>query len=156
MSSVFFVPIIRLVAGLTGAFLAAVITVVILSCGYVLLQLRDFGDTTTIVDGLLFIASTTAYASTIVAFFAITFLALPLIIIFQRLGCTSKKHYILSGMMIGLAVISAVEIWRRWQFFLPPFHMGADEYFFVVSAIAAGAMAALTYWSIALPDRTWR
>lgn len=147
----------KLVTGLAGAFLAAVGVGVILSCGYALLQLHDVGKESAleVSGGLLFIATNAAYVSAVMAFLAITLLALPHVIISQRLHHTSKKYYVLSGIVIGLVVIAAAGIWQR-RLPAPPFHMGADQFFFVVSAIAAGAIAALTYWSIARPDQPGR
>ena len=149
-------PAKKLLIGLAGAFLAAVSVVVILSCGYALLQLHDAGKeaASEVGGGLLFIATNAAYVSAVMAFLAIALLALPHAIISQRLGHTSKTYYVLSGVVIGLVVIAVAGIWQR-RLPAPPFHMGSDQYFFVVSAIAAGAIAALTYWSIARPDQ-WR
>jgi hypothetical protein len=144
----------KLVTGLAGAFLAAVGVSVILSCGYALLQLRDVGKEagSEVGGGLLFIATNAAYVSAVMAFLAIALLALPHVIISQRLQHTSRKYYVLSGIVIGLVVIVVAEIWQR-RLPAPPFHMGSDQYFFLVSAIAAGAISALTYWSIARPDQ---
>lgn len=144
----------KLVTGLAGAFLAAVGVGVILSCGYALLQLSDAGKESgsEVGGGLLFIATNAAYVSAVMASLAIALLALPHVIVSQRLRHTSKKYYVLSGIVIGLVVIVVAEVWRR-RFPMPPFHMGADQYFYVVAAIAAGGVSALTYWSIARPDR---
>ena len=144
----------KLVTGLAGAFLAAVGVGVVLSCGYALLQLHDIGKeaVSEVGGGLLFIATNAAYVSSVMALLAITLFALPHVIISQRLQRTSKKYYVLSGVVIGLVVIMAAGIWQR-RFPAPPFHMGSDQYFFVVVAIAAGAISALTYWSIARPDQ---
>jgi hypothetical protein len=144
----------RLATGLFGAFLAAVGVTVILSCGYALLRLRDVGivPASELGDGLVFIATSSAYASAERAFLAIVLLALPHVLVSQRLQHTSKKYYVLSGIVIGLIVIVVAEVWRR-RFPMPPFHMGADQYFYVFAAIAAGGVSALTYWSIARPDR---
>jgi uncharacterized membrane protein len=147
----------KLVIGLAGAFLAAVGVTVVLSCGYALLQLSAVhGEAGSDVgDGLLFIATNAAYVSAVMAFLAIVLLALPHVLISQRLQHTSKKYYVLSGIVIGLVVIVVAEIWQR-RLPAPPFHMGPDRYFFVVSAIVAGAISALTYWSIARPDQLSR
>jgi hypothetical protein len=154
LSSMTRVPPMKLVTGLAGAFLAAVGVGVILSCGYALLQLSDVRKETgsEFGSGLLFIATNAAYVSAVMASLAIALLALPHVIVSQRLRYTSKKYYVLSGIVIGLVVIVVAEIWQR-RLPAPPFHMGSDQYFFAVSAIAAGAVSALTYWSIARPDR---
>jgi hypothetical protein len=147
------VPGMKLVAGLAGAFLAAVGVGVILSCGYALLQLHDGKEAASEVgDGLLFIATNAAYVSAVMAFLAIALLALPHVIISQRFQHTSREYYVMSGIVIGLVVIVVAGIWQR-RLPAPPFHMGRDQYFFMVSAIAAGAIAAMAYWSIARPDR---
>lgn len=148
-------PVMKLVTGLAGAFLAAVGVAVVLSCGYALLQLHDAVGkeaASEVGGGLLFIATNAAYVSAVMAFLAIALLALPHVIISQRLQHTSRKYYVLSGIVIGLVVIVVAGIWQR-RLPAPPFHMGLDQYFFVVSAIAAGAIAALAYWSIARPDQ---
>jgi hypothetical protein len=148
------IPAMKLVTGFAGAFLAAVGVGVILSCGYALLQLHDVGNegASEVGGGLLFIAANAAYVSAVMAFLAIVLLALPLAIISRRLGHTSKTYHVLSGVVIGLVVIVVAGIWQR-RLPTPPFHMGSDQYFFVVSAIAAGAIGALTYWIIARPDQ---
>lgn len=148
-------PVMKLVTGLVGAFFAAVGVAVVLSCGYALLQLHGAVGkeaASEVGGGLLFIATNAAYVSAVMAFLAIALLALPHVIISQRLRHTSRKYYVLSGIVIDLVVIAVAGIWQR-RLPAPPFHMGPDQYFFIVSAIAAGAIAALTYWSIARPDR---
>lgn len=154
LSSVTGMSATKLVTGLVGAFLAAVGVGVVLSCGYALLQLLAAGKGagSEVGGGVLFIAINAAYVSAVMASLAIALLALPHVIVSQRLRHTSKKYYVLSGIVIGLVVIVVAGIWQR-RLPAPPFHMGSDQYFFVVSAIAAGAMSALTYWSIARPDR---
>jgi hypothetical protein len=141
----------RLVTGLAGAFVAAVCASVVLSCGYALLLAT--GNETGSADvrgGLLFVAVNAAYVSAQLALLAIAVLALPHVIVSQQLRRTSKRYFVLSGMVIGLITIAVAGIWQR-RLPGPPFHIGADQYFFVVSAIAAGAVSALVYRKIAYP-----
>ena len=147
----------KMVTGLAGAFLAAVGVAIVLSCGYALLQLHEVGNEpgSEVGGGLLFIATNAAYVSACLALVAIALLALPHVIVSQRLEHTSKTYYVLSGVAIGLLVIIAAGIWQR-RLPAPPLHMGRDQYFFILSAAASGAIAALTYWSIARPDRLQR
>lgn len=141
----------RLLAGLAGAFVAAVGVCVALSCGYTLLIVAnrgamsaDFGS------GLLFVAANAVFVSAQIALLAIALLALPHVVISQQLQRTSKRYFVLSGIAIGLIAVAAAEIWQR-RLPAPPFHMGSEQYFFVISAIAAGAISALVYRRIAYP-----
>jgi len=148
------IPTAKLITGLAGAFLAAVGVAVILSWGYALLQLFAAGKEagSEVGGGLLFIAINAAYVSAVMASLAIALLALPHVIVSQRLQHTSRKYYVLSGIVIGLVVIVIAGIWQR-RLPAPPFHMGSDQYFFALSAMAAGAISALTFWNIARPVR---
>ena len=98
--------------------------------------------------GLLFIAVSAAFVSAQIALLAIALLALPHVVISQRLQRTSKRYFVLSGIVIGLIAVAAAGIWQR-RLPAPPFHMGADQYFFVVTAVVAGAVSALVYRKIA-------
>ena len=141
----------RLLAGLAGAFVAAVGACVVLSCGYALLVAAGHGAALADVGGgFLFVAVSAAFVSGQIALLAIVLLALPHVVISQRLQRTSRRHFVLSGIAIGLIAVAAAGIWQR-RLPAPPFHMGADEYFFVISAIAAGTVSALVYRKIAYP-----
>jgi hypothetical protein len=131
--------------------MAAVGVCVALSCGYALLVAAGHGAASADVgSGLLFIAVNAAFVSAQIALLAIALLALPHVVISQRLQRTSKGYFVISGIVIGLVSVAAAGIWQR-RLPAPPFHMGADQYFFVISAIAAGAVSALTYRRIAHP-----
>ena len=139
----------RLFSGLVGAFVAAVGVCVALSCGYALLVAAGHGAASADVGGgLLFIAVSAAFVSAQIALLAIALLALPHVVISQRLQRTSKRYFVLSGIVIGLIAVAAAGIWQR-RLPAPPFHMGADQYFFVVTAVVAGAVSALVYRKIA-------
>ena len=141
----------RLIAGLAGAFVAAVCVCVVLSCGYALLVAAGHeAASADVASGLLFVAVNAAYVSAQIAFLAIVLLALPHVVVSQRLQRTSRRYFVFSGISIGLIAIAAAGIWQR-RLPAPPFHMGADQYFFVVSAIVAGAVSALVYRKIAYP-----
>ena len=149
LPSVTTVSPLRLLAGLAGAFVAAVCICVVLSCGYALLLTAGHeAASADVAGGLLFIAVNAVYVSAQIALMAIALLALPHVVISQRLQQTSKRYFVFSGIAIGLIAIAAAGIWQR-RLPAPPFHMGADQYFFVVSAIVAGAVSALVYRKIA-------
>jgi len=144
----------KVAIGLLGAFLAAVGVGIVLGCGYALVPLVIAGKEleSPVGDALLFIAANAAYFSAVIAFLAIALIALPHVIISHHLRQSSRKYYLVSGIAIGLLVVVIVGIWQRLRPG-PPFHIGSDEYFFTFSAVSAGAVAALTYWKIARPDK---
>jgi hypothetical protein len=141
----------RLLASLVGAFVAAVGVCVALSVAYTLLAAAGRGAASAEVgSGLLFVAVNAAIVSAQIALLAIALLALPHVYVSQRLQRTSKRYFVLSGIAIGVITVVAAEIWQR-RFPGPPFDMGSDRYFVMVSAIAAGAISALVYRRIAYP-----
>lgn len=143
----------RVVAGLCGAFIVAVLVGVLLSCGYATILAFVSGTGTEVAHGLVFIAVNAAYVSVIIALPTVLILALPHVLISNRLHRTSRTYYLFSGIVIGLiaAVVTGI---RQRTLPGPPFHMGSDEYFFVLSTAIAGAVSALAFWKIARPDRT--
>ena len=143
----------RLVAGLAAAFVMAVFICVFLSCGYALLRSASHAVRATDVgSGVLLVAVSAAYASARLALLAILLLALPHVVISHGLQRTSGGYFVTSGIVIGLIIIAAAELWQR-RLPMPPFHMGVDQYFLVALAMAAGAASALVYWKIAYPVR---
>jgi len=150
------IQIFKMAVGLAAAFFAAVGVCIAFACGYALLSLPTSKESgAQVADGLLFIAVSAAYVSAVMAFLAIVLIALPHIIISHRLRHSSRNYYVWSGIAIGLLVVIVAAVHQR-LYPGPPFHMGSDEYFYIVSGIAAGAISSLTFWSIARPDRWQR
>lgn len=143
--------VLKMSAGLCGAFIAAVLVGVLLSCGYAAILVLVSGAGTEVGEGLLFIAVNAAYVSVVIALPTVLILALPHVMISSRLHRTSITYYLLSGIIIGLIAAVVVGI-RQNALPGPPFHMGMDQYFFVFSAATAGAISALAFWKVARPD----
>ena len=142
-------------AGLVGAFLAAVCAGIVLSCGYAVMRVLSSGPSATanMGEGLAFIAINAMYVSASLALPTILLVALPHVIISNRLRHFSRKYYLWSGVAIGLLVVVVVGI-RQHLHPGPPVRIGPDQWFFIFSAIIAGALAALIFWNIARPDRS--
>ena len=146
--------VLRFSAGLLSAFVAAVCTETLLTCGYtgIWLLFSQPIHNTDVGDGFSFIAISAMYASAIIALPTTAFVALPYFIISNHLGHSSRRYYLRSGLIIGLLVILAVGIWH-FRYPGPPFRIDFDVVFFTVSSMIAGAMATLAFWGIARPDR---
>lgn len=142
----------KIAAGLGGAFVAAVLVAVVMTCGYAGVGVLMSGGGTDVGSGLMFIAVNAAYVSAIIALPAILILALPHIVVSNRLRRTSRMYYLASGMVIGLVAILVAGI-RQRMLPAPPLKMGLDEYFYLLAAAVAGAISALTFWKVARPDR---
>lgn len=142
--------------GLIGAFLAAVGTGIVSSCGYAIIRVLTSGPgaEAKMGEGLAFIAVNAMYVSASIALPTILLAALPHVIISNRLRHSSRKYYLWSGVAIGLLVVIAVGV-RQHMHPGPPLRIGPDEWLFVLSALGAGAIAALVFWIVARPDRGW-
>ena len=140
-------------AGLVCAFVAAVCVGIVLSSCYALIAVlaSGAGSETNLSNGLAFTVVSAAYVSASIALPTILFAAVPHIIISYRLRRNSWKYYLVSGIVIALIAVAVVGI-RQYALPAPPFHLGRDEYFFIFSAIVAGAISALTFWKVAGPD----
>jgi hypothetical protein len=145
----------RVAAGLGGAFIAVVVVGVATSCAYVAFRVgvSGKGSIPNASDGFEFVALTAAYISGSVALPTILVVALPFVLISQKLKRTSLTYYLVAGVVIS-TVVAVLTAARRLLYPAPPFQFGPDEAFLIVVAIAAGGLAALAFWKIARPDRT--
>lgn len=146
--------VLRVSAGLLSAFVTAVCTETLLTCGYtgIWLLLSQPIRNTDVGDGLSFIAISAMYASASIALPTTVFVALPYFIVSNHLRHSSRRYYLWSGLIIGLLVISAAGIWH-FRYPGPPFRINFDVVFFTISSMIAGAMATLAFWITARPDR---
>jgi hypothetical protein len=140
-------------AGLVCAFLAAVGVGIVLTSFYALIAVLTSGTgaETNLSNGLAFIAVSAGYISASIALPTIIFAAVPHVIVSHRLGHSSWRYYLVSGIIIALIAVAVVGI-RQYALPAPTFHLGRDEYLFIFSAIVAGAISALTFWKVARPD----
>jgi hypothetical protein len=144
----------RMALGFSGAFFAAVSSGVILTCAYSLLLIvgKAKEPATGISDGLLLIASSAAYVSAIIAFLLIACVALPYVIVSNRLQRFSRNYYLWSGVAIGLLAFILLEVRQHWLP-APPFRVDLDVLFFAISSMISGAVSAWVFWSAARPDK---
>jgi hypothetical protein len=142
------------VAGLLGAWMAAIFVSTVLSCGYSLLiafgDARHIPPPQVIFSNIELFAAGAIYISGQVSIIAITLLALPHVIASRRLNKTSRKYFVASGAVIGLITVVAVLVWQG-GFLALQSSMGRDEYFLLVTSMVVGAIAAFVYWKIARP-----
>lgn len=154
MRSVTIAPALRLVAGLIGAWMAAIFASTVLSCGYSLLiafgDARHIPPPQVIFSNIELFAAGAAYISGQISIIAIALFALPHVIVSRRLNKTSRKYFVASGAVIGLITVVAVLVWQG-GFLAPQSPMGRDEYFLLVTSMVVGAIAAFVYWKIARP-----
>jgi hypothetical protein len=146
--------ILIILCGFAAALIAAVAVGMITSCGYGLFRILAARGATTpdLYGAFIFLALNAAYMSAKVAFPTIIIAAAPYVWLSLRLHRTSLGHYVVSGALIGLGAAAVMTAWRYLSP-MPPFRMDPDAYFTAVSAILAGAIAALTFWQVARPDR---
>jgi hypothetical protein len=147
--------LLRVALGFAGAFLAAVSSSVVLTCAYSLLLIPGKAKEPArgISDGLLLIASSAAYVSALIAFLVIACVALPYVIVSNRLQHFSRNYYLWSGVAIGLLAFILLEVRQHWLP-APPFRVDLDVLFFAISSVISGAVSAWAFWSIARPDRS--
>jgi len=147
----------KIFLGIAGAFAAAVGSGVIFSCAYSLLLIpADLKNSEAVIsDGLLFVAASAVYLSSVVAFLTLTFLALTYVIISNRLQHSSRRYYLCSGVAIGPFVFILLEIWQH-RLPGPPFRVDFDVLFFAISFMISGTTSAWAFWSIARPDKWQR
>lgn len=144
----------RITAGLVAAFAAAVAVETLATCAYTTLQVLASGHGLGAAHGggLAFVALGAAYVSARIALVTVVLIALPYVIISHKLQHVSLIYDVLSGTVIGAGVFM-VMILRRFTYPAPPLRMGSDQYFLAISAIVVGAVAALTFWVVARPDK---
>lgn len=149
------IHILRMAFGFAGAFLAAISSGVVLTCAYTLLLIppgKDKYPATGVSDGLLLIASSAAYVSAAIAFVVIACVALPYVIVSNRLQYCSRNYYLWSGVAIGLLAFILLEVRQHWLP-APPLRLDCDVLFFAISSMISGAVSAWVFWSIARPDK---
>lgn len=141
-------------AGLLGAWMAAIFASTVLSCGYSLLiafsDARHIPPSRVIFSNIELFAAGAAYLSGRISIVAIALFALPHVIVSRRLNKTSRGYFVMSGAVIGLITVVAVLVWQRGFLALQSF-IGRDEYFLLVMSMVVGAIAAFVYWKIARP-----
>ncbi len=140
--------------GFAAALLAAVVVGVITSCGYGEFRILASGGpmATDVYGAFVFLALNAAYLSAKIALLTIIFAAVPYVLLSFRLHRTSLRYYVVSGALIGLGAVAVMTAWRH-LYPMPQFRMDSDAYFTALSAILAGAIAALTFWRVVRPDR---
>jgi len=144
--------ILRVLVGLVGAFVTAVCTETLLTCGYAGIWLLASQSVQNTGDGLSFIAITAMYASGSIALPTIILIALPYAVVSNYWRKSSRRYYLWSGLVIGLLAIVAAGIWH-YRYPGPPIRADFDMAFFAISSMVTGVIAALAFWLIARPDR---
>jgi hypothetical protein len=147
----------RIAAGLVGAFIAAIGAEAAIACGYagiLMFTSQPIGNAD-IGDAFIFVAASAMYSSAIIALPVILLLALPCVLVSNRLQHFSRNYYLLSGAVIGLLTFVLLEARERW---LPGplLLVDFDVRFFAISSIISGAVSAWAFWSIARPDKWQR